>query len=82
MFIMLLKPLRSQLIIPRRKYRLSKPFYAQLAHQRQTRGCEQHLLAHGSGIGDVCDGDEGRGGVGWIAAEDYVDGGFGLEMGR
>ena len=59
---------------------LAESLDAELSNESQTRGCEEHFLAHGGGVRDVGYGDEGRCVVGDVAAEDDVEGCIGLEM--
>ena len=56
---------------------------AEFAQEREARGCEEHFLAHGCGVGDIGDGDEGLVGRGQriCAAEEDVEGGIGLDVG-
>lgn len=72
--IVLLKPSARQLLGRRREDGLPEVFRPQLAHERQPRRGEQHLLPHGRRVGHVGDGDQGRGGV--VAPEDDVEGLF------
>lgn len=79
--IMPIEPGPRELLLRRREDLFPEPLRAQLAHQREPRGCEEHLLPHGSGVGDVGYGDEGGALAGGVAAQDDVQRGIGLEMG-
>lgn len=74
--IMPLEALNTQLLFLGRENGLPEPFDAEFADERQARGREEHLLAHGRGIRDVGYGDEGRGVGGGVAAEEDVEGLF------
>ena len=76
--IMLLKSLAGQLLGGGREDGLAEVFGPELADQRQARRGEQHLLPHGSGVGDVGDGDQRGRGV--IAAENDVESFFLLDV--
>jgi hypothetical protein len=73
MLIMPFKPLSRQFLLRRRKDRLAEALDTEFAHERQARGCEEHFLSDGRGVGDVGDGDKAVGGGG-EAPEDYVEG--------
>lgn len=56
---------------------LAEALDAELADERQARGGEEHLLAHGGRVGDVGDGDVGVGvaGGGIVELQEDVGGG-------
>lgn len=74
-----LEPLFRQLVGHGHERRLAEVLGAQLSRQRQTRRCEQHLLADLGGIGHVRHGNE-LGRV-FVAAEDGIEGDIGLDEG-
>jgi len=79
--VVLPEALGRQLRLRGREDGLAEALDAQLPHERQPCGREQHLLAYGRRVGDVGDGDEAVGGVG-PAAQDYVGGLIVFKEGR
>jgi hypothetical protein len=80
MFVMFDESFFCELLFRGSEYRFAESFDSEFSYERQSCRCEEHLLAHGSCIWDVGDGDERGGVAGWVAPEDYVERGFVFEV--
>lgn len=69
--VMAREPSRRQLVLGRSEDGLAEVLPSQLAHERQPRRGEEHLLADFGGVGNVGDGDELGHGV--VALEEDVE---------